>query len=148
MRSVFRVILTIAFSVISCGLAFIGLLVARDVWLLLGQLLLPNYALFSLADKALVIIAGIVGLALIIYSLESYADIQIPSRLWQKFLQVTALQIWFLGICHAILSIIEHRIGIVSSSAFVLPTAEILVGTGLYFLQRRCIGNGLAKTQI
>ncbi|NMB10698.1 MAG: hypothetical protein GX977_00265 [Firmicutes bacterium] len=147
MRSVVRAILTIIFSLVSCGLAFIGLLVARNVWLLLGKLHLPNYALFGLIDKALMLMAGIAALALMIYSLESYADIQILARLWQKFLRLTAPQVWFLGACHAVLAITETRLGIGSLSALTLPAVELFVGTGLYLLRRKS-EESFVETQI
>lgn len=145
MRSAFRVFLTIVFSLVTCGLTFLGLLVARDVWLLLGGLHIPGYGLFNLIDKVLVLVAGIVTLVVIIYSLESYANTEILVHLWQKFLGVTAAQAWFLGICHAILAITEARIGLGSSSAVALPLVEILVGSGLCCLSRRYRSRDLVR---
>lgn len=145
MGSALRVFLTIVFSLVTCGLTLLGLLVARDVWLLLGGLHIPGYALFNLLDKALVLIAGIVTLVVIIYSLESYANTEILVHLWQRFLGITAAQAWFLGICHAILAITETRIGIGISSAIALPVVEILMGTGLHFLSRQYQSRDLAR---
>jgi len=145
LRSALRIFLTIVFSLVTCGLTLLGLLVVRDAWLLLGGLHIPGYALFNLIDKALLLIAGIVTLAVIIYSLESYANTEIMAHLWQRFLRVLAAQICFLGICHAILAITEASIGIGGSSAIVLPVVEILIGTGLYSLNRRYRSRDLAR---
>ena len=148
LRSAWRVVLTIVFGIISCGLSLFGLIVARSVWLLLGRLYLPNHYVFNFLDKVLVLIAGIAALVVIIYNLESLADTEKIARLWQKFLRVSAYQIWFLGICHTILGVTEAGIGFADSSTWVLPAGELLVGTALYFLHRRQIRINLTDTQM
>ena len=139
MRQFFRILLAITLGIVSCGLVLLTLMVTRNCWLLLGQLYVSNYAVFNLMDKGLVLLGGIVGLGLLVYSLEMYTSAETPIALSHQFLRLTAPVIWVLGTCHAIMALATFRLGPGNASAFLLPTAELLLGTALYCLDRKYV---------
>jgi len=136
LRRFVRILSTIALGLLSLGLTLLTLMVARDCWLLLGKLYLPSYALFNLADKALVLVGGIVALAVLVYAMEMYTASQTFAALVHHFLRVSVPMAWILGACHLIMAVIALALtpGTPSFSAFLLPLAELAIGTGLHFL--------------
>lgn len=139
MRQTLRILLAITLGIVSCGLVLVTLMVARNCWLLLGQVLMPSYALFNLMDKALVLIAGIVGLGFLVYCLEMYTSTETPIGLLHQFLRLTAPILWFLGANHAIITLVTLKMG-AGTSAFLLPIGELLLGTALHYVDQRFVG--------
>jgi len=101
---------------------------------------MPSYAAFNLMDKALVLIGGIVGLGFLVYSLEMYTATETLIGLVHQFLRLTGPVLWILGTSHGIMAVAAIGIGSGDSSAFLLPIAELLLGTAFHYIDQRFVG--------
>lgn len=136
LTSLIRTVGSIVLWVISCFLAFFNLVVLRDVWLLLADLLLPKVAVQRVVDKFLILITGIAVLGIMVYALESYSKAKTTARLWDNFFRLTAPQLWLLGLCHLTIALIVR---ITTFVDIMLPVVEITAGIALFRLRRVCV---------
>ncbi|NLK07274.1 MAG: hypothetical protein GX316_01075 [Firmicutes bacterium] len=139
MQQTIRIILTVLFSIVTCGLVLVALAVARSSWLILGQMYLPSYAALSVADKGLILLGGVVGLGFLIYSLEMFLTSETPIAVLHQFTRLTAPVLWVLGTSHLINALSAMKVGARGAALFYLPIGELLLGVGLYYLRHKVL---------
>lgn len=149
LRGLIRTAGSIVFWMATCVIAVFNLVVLRDVWLVLADLLLPTHRWERVADQFLIFIAAIAILAVTIYAFELYSKSKTTGHLWFNFCRVTAPQLWLWGTCHLFITliiIIRVRMAICVGSV-MLPVGGILAGFVFFRLRRIGINAGLSSSE-